>query len=301
MTKQEFMEKLSSTGSLSLRKEYSSGELEEKIHKAYPYTFDVSEIVKFFLILGGVVYKRCEKESDDKLTFELRWLYPVEFWSDINCVVNAVGLVENCSGRIEHFFISDHGKFYNQDHKLIAEDMDGFTQYISTVEYDYHPEITQRTYDMLRFFGWYEGRHIDTTEFEREMNRRGIELSEKQRDFFAEFSGLRFSFDCDEWYFYSLEQIMAQEKIIDRFLEKTNPRKYKTLLCGNTMGGPLAVDGDAIIQFFYAYPQGRTTMECINHLCENVSKDYKWLAPNHEDEIENETEDETEDEDWFLK
>ncbi|MBD5129553.1 MAG: hypothetical protein HDT43_06480 [Ruminococcaceae bacterium] len=282
MTKQEFMEKLSSTGSLSLRKEYSSGEIEEKIHKAYPYTFDVSEIVKFFLILGGVVYKRCEKGYDDKLTFELRWLYPVEFWSDINCVVNAVGLVENCSGRIEHFFISEHGKFYNQDHKLIAEDMDGFTEYITTVEYDYHPEITQRTYDMLRFFGWYEGRHIDTTEFEREMNRRGIKLSEKQLEFFAEFSGLIFMFDSDHWYFDTLEIILTKEKY---YAEPSNAaNEYKTIYCGGTMGGPLAVNPDGIINFFWGLPQGRTTMECINHLCESVSENCKWLAPNRDDE-----------------
>ena len=69
---------------------------------------------------------------------------------------------------------------------------------------------------------------------------------------------------------------------MDHVLEKRNPRKHPTVLCGNTMGGPLAVDGNGIIQFFYAYPRGRTTMECINRLCEGVPKNYKWIAPGQD-------------------
>ena len=235
-----------------------------------------------FLIIGNISFERVEKHSNDELRFDLGWCYPVEFWSDIGCVVNGIGIVDNCAGRIERFHISEQGKFYNQDHKLIAENIEDFAEYITTVEYDYHPKTTQRTYDMLRFFGWYEGRHIDTTAFEQELNRRGIELSKEQLDFFGEFSGLYFNFDSDCWYFYSLEQILEQNKIIDHVLEKRNSRKHPTVLCGKTMGGPLAVDGNGIIQFFYAYPQGRTTMECINNLCEGVSEDCKWIAPGQD-------------------
>lgn len=280
MTKQELMEKLSSAGSVSSFMEYSVEGLEAKIHKVYPDKFDMNKIIDFFLMIGGLTFKRSEKKSHDVLTFGLNWVRTVEFWSDVDCVVNAIGDVENCAGRIECFFISEQGRFYNQDHKLIAENMDQFAEYITTVEYDYHPKTTQRTYDMLRFFGWYEGRHIDTTAFEQELNRRGIKLSKEQLDFFAEFSGLDFNFDSDCWYFYSLEQILEQNKIIDHVLEKRNPRKHPTVLCGDTMGGPLAVDGEGIIQFFYAIPQGRTTMECINNLCESVNRDCKWIAPN---------------------
>lgn len=282
MTKQEFMEKLSSAGSVSSFMEYSVEGLEAKIHKAYPDKFDMNNIIDFFLTISGLTFKRSEKKSHDLLKFGLHWVRTVEFWSDIDYVVNAIGDVENCAGRIECFFISENGHFYNQDHKLIAKNIEDFAEYITTVEYDFHPEIKQRTYDMLRFFGWYEGRHIDTTAFEQELNRRGIELSEKQLDFFGEFSGLYFSFDSDCWEFYTLEQILEQKKIIDAVLEKRNPRKHPTVLCGDTMGGPLAIDGDGIIQFFYAIPQGRTTMECINSLCEGVSEDCKWIAPNQE-------------------
>lgn len=281
MTNQEFVERIcASAKSVSYHKTYSADEIEKEIRNIYSGNINTSKILECFLIIGHVLFERIEKRSNDKLTFSLHWCYPVEFWSDVGCVVNGTGSVENCAGRIERFFISEQGKFYNQDHKLIAENIEDFAEYITTVEYDYHPKTTQRTYDMLRFFGWYEGRHIDTTAFEQELNRRGIELSKEQLDFFAEFSGLDFNFDSDCWYFYSLEQILEQNKIIDHVLEKRNPRKHPTVLCGDTMGGPLAVDGEGIIQFFYAIPQGRTTMECINNLCESVNRDCKWIAPN---------------------
>ena len=285
MTNQEFVERIyASAKSVSYHnhKPYSADEIVAEIRKIYSGNINTSKIVECFLIIGNISFERVEKHSNDELRFALGWCYPVEFWSDIGCVVNGIGIVDNCAGRVERFHISEQGKFYNQDHKLIAENIEDFAEYITTVEYDYHPKTTQRTYDMLRFFGWYEGRHIDTTAFEQELNRRGIELSKEQLDFFAEFSGLDFNFDSDCWYFYSLEQILEQNKIIDHVLEKRNPRKHPTVLCGKTMGGPLAVDGNGIIQFFYAYPQGRTTMECINNLCEGVSEDCKWIAPGQD-------------------
>lgn len=280
MTKQELMEKLSSAGSVSSFMEYSVEGLEAKIHKVYPDKFDMNKIIDFFLMIGGLTFKRSEKKSHDVLTFGLNWVRTVEFWSDVDCVVNAIGDVENCAGRIECFFISEQGRFYNQDHKLIAENMDQFAEYITTVEYDYHPKTTQRTYDMLRFFGWYEGRHIDTTAFEQELNRRGIELSKEQLDFFAEFSGLDFNFDSDCWYFDSLEVILTKDEYYAEHSSNDEKNQYKIIYCGGTMGGPLAVDPSGIINFFWGFPQGRTTMECINNLCESVNRDCKWIAPN---------------------
>lgn len=282
MTNLEFVERIYASAKSVHHKTYSADEIVAKIRKIYSGNINTSKIVECFLIIGDISFERIEKRSNDELRFALGWCYPVEFWSDIGCVVNGIGIVDNCAGRIERFHISEQGKFYNQDHKLIAENIEDFAEYITTVEYDYHPKTTQRTYDMLRFFGWYEGRHIDTTAFEQELNRRGIELSKEQLDFFAEFSGLDFDFDSDCWYFYSLEQILEQNKSIDHVLEKRNPRKHPTVLCGKTMGGPLAVDGEGIIQFFYAIPQGRTTMECINHLCESVNRDCKWIAPGQD-------------------
>ncbi len=281
MTNQEFLNRIyASASKASVDVPYTAEEIENKIRSIYSGVIDTSKIIERFLNIGSVFFNRIEKCSNDELRFTIIWRSRVEYWQDINCVVNGAGIVENCAGIVDRYFISEEGKFYNQDHKLISEDVEGFAEYITTVEYDYHPETTQRTYDMLRFFGWYEGRHVDTTAFEQEMNRRGIKLSEKQLAFFSEFSGLSFDFDGDFFYFCSLEQIMKEKKITDPVLEKRNPRKYPTILCGETVGGTLAVDSEGIIRYFYDIPWGRTTMECINHLCEGVSEDWKWIPPD---------------------
>ncbi len=278
MTREEFLNRLyAASSSVSPLETYSAEEIENKIRKLYPDISNTSKMAECFLIFGRMVFRRIEKCSNDELRFGLLLTSIIEYWQDINCTVILAGDVYNCAGRIERFFISEEGKFYNQDHKLISEDIEGFAEYISTVEYDYHPKTTQRTYDMLRFFGWYEGRHVDTTAFEQEMNRRGIKLSEKQLAFFSEFSGLYFMFDRDNWGFDSLERILAEEKYyVEASREKND---YKVIYCGYTQGGPLAIDPDGIINLLWGHPWGRTTMECINHLCEDVSEDWKWIPP----------------------
>lgn len=276
MTRFEFLKYVSNQAG-SFHDSYTEDKLNGWIREAYDGVINTEKIVGFFSGIGHLHFYRTETKSGDKLEIDLRWLNCIEIWEDIGCAVNSIGFILNCSGRIEQLYISENGRFYNQNHKLIAENEEKFFDYLTSVEYDFHPEIKQRTYDMLRFFGWYEGRHIDTTAFEQELNRRGIELSKEQLDFFGEFSGLYFSFDSDCWCFYTLDEILAKDEY---FAKKSTPCKYKVVLCGDTMGGPLAVDGEGIIQFFYAIPQGRTTMECINHLCEGVPKDCKWIAPN---------------------
>lgn len=285
MTNQEFVERIyasAKSGTCHNQKPYSADEIVAKIRKIYSGNINTSKIVECFLIIGNISFERVEKRSNDELTFSLHWCYPVEFWPDIGCVVNGVGIVDNCAGRIERFHVSEQGTFYNQYHKLIAENIEDFAEYVTTVEYDYHPEITKRTYDMLRFFGWYEGRHIDTTAFEQEMNRRGIKLSKEQLDFFAEFSGLYFSFDRDFWAFHSLEKILAKDEYYVEQSSNDGKNPYKIIYCGYTVSGPLAVDPSGIINFFWGFPQGRTTMECINHLCESVNRDCKWIAPGQD-------------------
>ncbi len=281
MTREEFLNRLyAASSSVSPLETYSAEEIENKIRSIYSGTVDTTKIIERFLNIGSVFFNRVEKGSNDELRFTIIWRSSVEYWQDINCVVNGAGIVENCAGIVDRYFISEEGKFYSRDHKLISEDVEGFAEYITTVEYDYHPETTQRTYDMLRFFGWYEGRHIDTTAFEHEMNRRGIKLSEKQLAFFSEFSGLYFMFDRDEWGFDSLERILSEEKYYVEVSREKND--YKVIYCGYTQGGPLAVDPDGIINLLWGHPWGRTTMECINHLCMSVSEKCKWFSPDQD-------------------
>ena len=184
MTRSEFL-KYVSNQSGSFHDSYTEGKINDWIREAYDGVINTEKIVGFFSGIGHLYFYRTETKSGDELEIDLRWLNCIENWEDIGCTVNSIGFISNNSGRIEQFYISEFGKFYNQNHKLIAENEEDFFDYITSVEYDFHPEIKQRTYDMLRFFGWYEGRHIDTTAFEQELNRRGIELSKKQLDFFV--------------------------------------------------------------------------------------------------------------------
>ncbi len=281
MTRLEFLKYVSNQAG-SFHDSYTEDEINDWISKAYDGVIKTEKIVSFFSGIGHLYFNRIETKSRDELEIDLRWLNCIENWEDIGCAVNSIGFISNCSGRIEQFNISEYGKFYNQNHKLIAESEEDFFDYITSVEYDFHPEIKQRTYDMLRFFGWYEGRHIDTTAFEQELNRRGIELSKEQLDFFGEFSGLYFTFDSNCWYFDSLEVILTKDEYYAEQSSNDEKNQYKIIYCGGTMGGPLAVDPSGIINFFWGFPQGRTTMECINHLCESVNRDCKWLAPGQD-------------------
>lgn len=63
---------------------------------------------------------------------------------------------------------------------------------------------------MMRHFGWYEGRHVDISELERELKKHNITLSQKQLDAISEFSGLEFRFSRSSWNleFNSIERMI---------------------------------------------------------------------------------------------
>lgn len=82
--------------------------------------------------------------------------------------------------------------------------------YLMKVEYDFHPVISEKTFEIMRHFGWYEDRHIDTTEFEKELKKYRIVLSQTQLDTISEFSGIEFSFSSHSFdnEFLSLDGII---------------------------------------------------------------------------------------------
>ncbi len=283
MTRFDFMKYVSNQPS-QFHGSYSKDELKDWISEAYDNIINTEKIISFFSGIGHMYFNRIETKSGDELSIDLRWLNCIEDWEDIGCAVNSIGFISNNSGRIEQFYISERGKFYNQNHKLIAENEEEFFDYIATVEYDFHPEIKQRTYDMLRFFGWHEDRCVDTTEFENTLKQFGIELSKKQLDFFREFSGLAFTFNDYEWSFATLEEIKEKGKYAKPESHNDNKIFYSVVWCGRTEGGSLAVDSEGIILSRFAIPLGRTTMECVNHLCEGVPKSSKWVVPNQDEE-----------------
>lgn len=243
-------------------------EIEQVVKRCAPNEYDTDIIVSFYCNLGEGSFDRTETISRDKLTICLGYSCNTFYWEDIGCMVNQAGFIENCGGRIETFYISENGEFYNQNHKLIAANEEAFFDYILTVEYNHHPDSSEHTIQMLQAAGWYEGRRINITEFENKLKLRGIELSEAQRAFFAEFGDLGDLY-CDEYWFYSLDQIAEKGKHKETFV-CNGKSVYNVIECIGSMSGGFGIDSDGIIRFHMLGEYGRTTMECINHICENM-------------------------------
>lgn len=235
------------------------------------------KIIHFFEDMVLTSFDRTEEKSGDILTVHMFYYHGVNYWQDIGCMVSCCGWIDNCSAyKIEEFYISEQGKFYNQNHKLIADNEEDFFDYITTVEYDFHPEIPQRTYHILRHFGWYESRHIDTTEFEQKMEKRGIEFTKAQLDFLSEFSGLTFELpDYVYWTFYSLDEIA--ENYVPIPLNSRKVLVENAFVCGNDGDGSIFLTSDGLLALGVNTLLGRTAMECINHLCNDSNENPPWL------------------------
>ncbi|MCM1167109.1 MAG: hypothetical protein NC299_10050 [Lachnospiraceae bacterium] len=280
MTRQEFLKYASMQPLFDVyHKLYSESELTHKISQYYKSGSNPQKIIDYFMGIGDVEFERIETVSKDILRISL--LYSAGsnyYWNEISSAVQYVGAVSNCAGTIAIFYLSEQGKFYNQNHKVIAENEDDFFDYITTVEYDFHPEIPRRTYHIMRHFGWYEGRHIDTSEFEQKMKKCGIEFTKIQLDFLSEFSDLYFSLPGVNWNFLSLNDILKNYTSMP-----TNPKKPSKVItkhaftCGYDDGGSLYLTADGLIATSQNNPLGRTTMECINHLCNYSHENEPWL------------------------
>lgn len=280
MTTQEFLDYASKQPIYDLyHGSYTKDELYEKIRKYYTSGSNPEKIVEFFSSVGRLAFERDEKKSDDTLIIDLRYMAFNCFWEDIDCAVNAAGLIEDFAGEIKELYISEQGKFYDQDHTLIAETNEDLFDYLTTVEFDFHPEIRQRTYDMLEHVGWYPGRRVYMSEFDLKMRQRGIELTKEQLDFLSEFSGLQFIFDDNSWRFYSLESILEyyHPLIIGTSCRNVRVVGKNIFECGCTMGSGIYLCENGLLAHGPEHLLGRTTMECVNHLCNYVSEDSKWL------------------------
>ncbi len=250
---------------------YDRSQLETNIRKEYPIKFNAEKILDFFEIVGSVYFYRTESASGDILAIDIRWLVYIDWWDDIGAVVNCIGYIENCAGRIDELYMSEYGRFYNKDHILLAKNEEDFFDFLTTVEYDFHPVIKERIYDVLRKAGWYEGRCIDITDFNNKMKERNIILSKPQLVFLSEFSGIGFSCGSEYCKFYSLNEIINNcDFVLDEY------DNYSLMVIEN-VGQPYYIDSSGIIDGIEDMPLGRTTMECINHLVKNT---FCWSEPD---------------------
>lgn len=280
MTRQEFLNYASNQPLFDVyHKLYSESDITHKISLNYKSGSNPQKIIDYFMGIGDVEFERIEEVSKDILRIAL--LYSAGsnyYWKDVGCAVQCVGSTSNCAGTIEILYISEQGKFYNQNHMLIAENERDFFDYLVTIEYDFHPEIPNRTYHILRHFGWYEGKHIDTSEFEQNMKKRGIEFTKAQLDFLSEFSSMYFLLPGVVWNFSSLSDI--SELYIPMSVNSGKQSRVATeraFVCGFEDGDALYLTADGLIATSQNNPLGRTAMECINHLCNYTNENDLWL------------------------
>ncbi len=245
-----------------------------------------TEFVTNFLYSGGLngylhFYRR-EECSGDILTIRIHSIANHTFWrDDIQQFVSEIAVISNCAGLIEEFLISEDGRFWNKNNELKAENEEQFFDYLANVEYDFHPEIKQRTYDILEHFGWYQGRHIDVTEFEKTMKNHGFTLTEHQLAFFSEFSGLEWYFAQSGDYdlkFLTLEEVLewSETEHIERLYDGSILPGEMLIYIGLFQEGPLYLSSDGRIFNIHFLPLGRTALEGINNLVNHIPKDYDY-------------------------
>lgn len=236
---------------------------------------------------GSIMFLRYENRSDDRLCIRIcgseRKTF---FWADINQYVSLIATISNYTCKVEEFYISQDGRFWDEYHKLRFQNEEELFDYLMTVEYDFHPVISEKTFEMLHHFGWYEGRRVDTSEFEQELKKRNITLSQIQLDAIREFSGLSFLFSRqqDRQEFYSLDYMIEMLNDNDLHFESeiydfdhknlvgknvleigTNDMQYFSI----SLDGKIFIEGDK--------PVSRTVLEYIYSFCEHLPENVAWL------------------------
>ena len=149
---------------------------------------------------GWFRFTKKESISGDELNFFFLPLYYPYYLENNQNRAAFLGGYRNCSCSfygnegtryIESFYIDAAGFIWNQDHRLIAENITDFWEYIMEKEYDYHPIITDDVINLLRGAGWYEGRKINIDALLEECMEDDVFPSDIQIAFVQEFGGLR--------------------------------------------------------------------------------------------------------------
>lgn len=282
MTKQEFIDFASKQviSTFTSSTKFTETEMDSIVRTYYKDPFDSIKMLDFLCDFDSFFLKRFEKVSGDLLTFHFGYIPSIHFkdpnplgafyWQDIKMVTVICITIENCAGTIEHIYISEDGRFYNDEHNLIAETQDELFDYIAFVEYDFHPVINERTYFLLKKSGWYQGRRVDIDNELEKLALQNIELTEAQKAFLREFGGLSFKFNDSNYniQIWSIERIVKNDEIL---FEDEN-----VITVGIKMSDTFGLDLNGIL-YESGYPLGRTMLESINHLLNKVPLHYEWI------------------------
>lgn len=296
MTRKEFLEQAARQINFQ-NPEVTRENALNRIRNQFCIESDVNFLLNFFHengFKGGFLgFSRFEKNSNDILRITLSCMpWTICFWEDIGQQVSMVAYINGCtynhSGtrHIESFYLSEDGRFWDEHHKLRFETEGELFDYLLTVEYDFHPEITEKTYEMLRHFGWYEGRGVDTAELERELKNHDIILSQIQLSAIREYSGLDFLFSDHNAnrYFLSIESMLdklSRDQL--NFDAEIYDFESKILIGKNALEigtddqNYFSISEDGKIFLEGVEPIGRTLLEYIYAFGESLPKNARWL------------------------
>lgn len=208
------------------------------------------------------------------------------YWEDIGQFVAAVvGIaVYNCPA--EKIYLSQDGRFWDENHQLKFETEEELFDYLTTVEYDQNSIISEKTYEMLRHFGWHKNRCADTTELEKELKSHEIFLSQIQLDAIRKFGGLVFKFsrqhDYQEFYSpnYLIEKLRKDDLLFTRDVYNWNQTRLlgrNVLEFGTNDIQILSISESGQIFVDGLSPFCRNTLEYIHHVCQNLGDNVVWL------------------------
>ena len=169
---------------------------------------------------GWFRFTKKESISGDELNFFFLPLYYPYYLENNQSKAAFLGGFRNCSCSfygnegtryMESFYIDAAGFIRNREHRLIAENIADFWEYIMEKEYDYHPEITDDVMNLLRGAGWYEGRKIQIAFVQEFGGLRGSGLIGDLGFFFASERMRRCFLNIAKEPVYTLERRILRE------------------------------------------------------------------------------------------
>lgn len=160
-----------------------------------------NRIIDYISMYGDFRFFKQENISGDVIKY-YSWTISLNnpYWEEFDERVAFIGGYRNCScsfcGRqetffIEAFYMNSAGFIYNQSKELIAENLNLFWKYVMEKEYDFHPQIPNSTFDVLKRSGWYKGRKINIDPLIEECMDDDIFLTDIQIAFVEEFGGIK--------------------------------------------------------------------------------------------------------------
>lgn len=128
-----------------------------------------------------------------------------------------IATVNNSSYILQKYYIDNSGYFYDASGNTISDCFEGFLDYLIKVNYEYHPSISDYTYNLLKEAGWYPGRKVDISDIVYFCEQSHISLSQKQQDIISEFRGIESNYNNNLYFciFDEIEDIHFTQPIIN--------------------------------------------------------------------------------------